>query len=302
MARARNIKPGVMENEDLAELAPIARLLFIYLWMLADREGRLEDRPKKIKAKALAYDDGVDADELLKDLQVGGFIIRYEVDGGKYIQIINFLKHQKPHSNEVDSDLPPCNEELYTKEKSSFDQADKDCEPDAKALGPCISDSLIDRLTDPGLTDSLIPAETRLPPAAPEAAPKKSQAAKPAVPTSETWGAYATAYEARYSTQPVRNATVNGQMANFVKRLGIEEAPAVAAWYVSHNNRYYVQVCHSVAAMTKDAEKLRTEWVRRRQVTAAEAQQADKTQTNFNAFAPLIEAAKQREAREASNA
>jgi hypothetical protein len=291
-----------MENEDLAELAPITRLLFIYLWMLADREGRLEDRPKKIKAKALAYDDGVDVDVLLNELQAGDFIARYEVDGGKYIQITNFSKHQKPHSNEVASDLPAWSEELSTKVQSSFDQASKDCEPIEEALGPCISDSLIDRLTDPGLTDSLIPAETRLPPTASEAAPKKSQAVKPAVPTSETWSAYATAYEARYGTQPVRNATVNGQMANFVKRLGADEAPAVAAWYVSHNNRYYVQVCHSVAAMTKDAEKLRTEWVRRRQVTAAEAQQADKTQTNFNAFAPLIEAAKKREAKESSNA
>jgi hypothetical protein len=42
MARIRMIKPGVMENEELAELSPLTRLLFIYLWMLADREGRLE--------------------------------------------------------------------------------------------------------------------------------------------------------------------------------------------------------------------------------------------------------------------
>lgn len=147
MARARNIKPGVMENEDLAELDPIARLLFIYLWMLADREGRLEDRPKKIKAKALAYDT-VDADVLLNDLQACGFVARYEVDGKKYIQIVNFLKHQKPHSNETDSDLPPWGKELSTKVQSSCDHADEDCEQDGEVLGPCISDSLIDRLPD----------------------------------------------------------------------------------------------------------------------------------------------------------
>jgi hypothetical protein len=152
VARARNIKPGVMENEDLAELEPIARLLFIYLWMLADREGRLEDRPKKIKAKALAYDT-VDADQLLGDLQTGGFIVRYEVKGVKYIQIVNFLKHQKPHSNEIESNLPPWSEGLPTLEQSSCDQGDEDYEPDGEALGPCISDSLI--------ADSLIACENQ---------------------------------------------------------------------------------------------------------------------------------------------
>ena len=49
MARARNIKPGFFRNSDLVELPMDARLLFIGLWTLADRMGRLEDRPKQIK-------------------------------------------------------------------------------------------------------------------------------------------------------------------------------------------------------------------------------------------------------------
>lgn len=148
MARARNIKPGIMENEELAELDPLARLLFIYLWMLADREGRLEDRPKRIKAKALAY-DAADADKLLDDLQRAGFIVRYEERGIRCIQIVTFSKHQKPHSNETQSELPSWNGELPTKVESSFDQGDEECERGDEALGPCISDchdSLIDRL------------------------------------------------------------------------------------------------------------------------------------------------------------
>ena len=65
MARARNIKPAIMDNDDLAELAPLTRLLFVYLWMLADREGRLEDRPKRIAAQALPFDRNVDAGAML---------------------------------------------------------------------------------------------------------------------------------------------------------------------------------------------------------------------------------------------
>ena len=61
MARARNIKPSFFTNEDLVELPFEDRLLFIGLWTLADREGRLEDRPKRIKM-AVFPADNVDVD------------------------------------------------------------------------------------------------------------------------------------------------------------------------------------------------------------------------------------------------
>ena len=43
-------------------------------------------------------------------------------------------------------------------------------------------------------------------------------------PTTETWTAYASAYQIRYGVPPVRNATVSGQLANFVKRIGRAES------------------------------------------------------------------------------
>ena len=106
MPRARNIKPGFFMNEELAECDLAARLVFIGLWSLADREGRLEDRPKRIRAFVFPYEN-YDVDELLNQLQEHGFILRYEVDGNKYIQVLNFKKHQKPHPREAASDIPP---------------------------------------------------------------------------------------------------------------------------------------------------------------------------------------------------
>ena len=106
MARARNIKPAIMDNEELAELGPLTRLLFIYLWMLADREGRLEDRPKRIAAQALAYDRAADVPAMLDDLQCHGFIKRYVSGGVACIQITGFSKHQTPHGTEKNSALP----------------------------------------------------------------------------------------------------------------------------------------------------------------------------------------------------
>jgi hypothetical protein len=106
MPRSRNIKPGIMANDLLAMLSPITRLLFIYLWMLADREGRLEDRPNKIGAQALPYDRDADVDDLLNQLAGYGFITRYTVGALALIQITNFAKHQSPHVRESASALP----------------------------------------------------------------------------------------------------------------------------------------------------------------------------------------------------
>ena len=105
MARSRNIKPGFFKNEVLAELDPMVRLLCIGLWTLADREGRLEDRPARIKAEIFPYEK-FNADEGLETLATARFILRYMVGGCKYIQIFNFLKHQSPHVNEQASTIP----------------------------------------------------------------------------------------------------------------------------------------------------------------------------------------------------
>lgn len=106
MARSRNIKPSFFKNEDLAELPVEARILFIGTWCLADREGRIEDRPKKIKMEIFPA-DSVDVDKLLQKLHDSNFILRYEVSGKRCIQVLNFLKHQNPHHREVASVLPP---------------------------------------------------------------------------------------------------------------------------------------------------------------------------------------------------
>lgn len=107
MARTRNLKPGFFQNEYLAELDPYARLLFAGLWTIADREGRLEDRPRKIKAAIFPYED-VDVDKLLDVLAECNekFIYAYCINGKSYIQITNWQRHQNPHKNEAPSIIP----------------------------------------------------------------------------------------------------------------------------------------------------------------------------------------------------
>lgn len=105
MARARNIKPGFFTNDILGELDPLARILFAGMWCHADRLGRLEDRPKKLKAEILPYDN-CDVEVLAQCLHDASMVHRYVVDGKRYIQIINFTKHQNPHIKEQASTIP----------------------------------------------------------------------------------------------------------------------------------------------------------------------------------------------------
>jgi hypothetical protein len=104
--RARNIKPAIFKNELLGQADPLFMLVFIGLWCAADREGRLEDRPARLRAELVPYRASFDIEAALRWLQQAGFIDRYTVAGVPIIQVIKFAEHQRPHSNEVPSVLP----------------------------------------------------------------------------------------------------------------------------------------------------------------------------------------------------
>ena len=106
MARARNIKPSIFKNELLGVADPLITILFISLWTLADKQGRLEDRPLRIRGETFPYRENLDVNGYLTELVSLGFIVRYEVDGVKIIEVVNFTKHQTPHSTEKQSVLP----------------------------------------------------------------------------------------------------------------------------------------------------------------------------------------------------
>ena len=190
MARARNIKPAIMDNEALADMEPLTRLLFIYLWMLADREGRMEDRPKRIAAQALPYDRAANVEDMLDELTAAGFIARYQVGADKFIQIVNFVKHQNPHGTERNSEIPDENGvfTVYERTKNGY----------ATQPHKVVNSSLtVKEQNDNSLIpDSLIPdSEESKDSSAPDGAdggdakPEKAAKAKPAKPqfTPPAW-------------------------------------------------------------------------------------------------------------------
>lgn len=125
----------------------------------------------------------------------------------------------------------------------------------------------------------------------PEIKPVKPRATKAAAEETEiqaacraTWAAYCQAYAARYGVAPIRNAKVNAAIKSLVQRIGYDESPAVAAFYVaSVNDAFIVRQMHDVGYLLKSAEGYRTQWATGRAVTATAAKQADQTAANYSA-------------------
>ena len=159
MARIRTIKPEFWSDEKVVECSVNARLLFIGLWNFADDAGRQEDAPRQIKMKVFPGDD-VTADQIdgmLQELSRNGLLIRYIVDGKRYLQIKGWRhqlinKPQKPRNPP-----PPDSEEINSGNgtgKVPVGMEGKGKEKEGKESSPKPpSETVLDEWT--GLTDEI---------------------------------------------------------------------------------------------------------------------------------------------------
>jgi hypothetical protein len=109
MPRIRTIKPEFFSHEDLAQKSAHARLLAIGLLTLADCEGRLRWVPMQVHSQVFPWEAEVKIEVLLGELIECNYVVHYEVDGKRYVEICNFKKHQRLSGKEAsfDSRLPP---------------------------------------------------------------------------------------------------------------------------------------------------------------------------------------------------
>ena len=71
-----NVKIGLFMDDDLGWISPLARWFYLGLCALSDRSGCLEERPRRLKAMLLPYDDGADVAALLEELEAVDLISR----------------------------------------------------------------------------------------------------------------------------------------------------------------------------------------------------------------------------------
>lgn len=267
MARIRTIKPEFFTSDDIVSMSPLARLFYVSLWCEADREGRLAWNVRTLKMRYLPGDD-IEIESVAAELVERGLVVLYSHEGKTYAHIPTFAEHQVINNKERPSTLPDpmaCEaiDAPFTRESGV--QGERKGKEGKGTEGT-------EQLCAGVLP--LTPAENLPVPIKPRSTAKPKEPA----PTSQIWDAYRQAYAQRYGVDPVRNAKVNGQLAQLLQRLGAEEAVAVAAWFVWHNDRWYVSKMHAVDCLLRDCEKLRTEWATGKTMTQRQASEADRRQ------------------------
>lgn len=131
MARIRTIKPEFPQSESMGRVSRDARLLFVMLWTIADDSGRLRGNSRMLSSLLFPYDDDARGliDGWLAELSSEGCVTVYKVGGDTYVQVCNWLNHQKIDKPSR-SKIPPFDESsrilANPREVSSGDQRIKD--------------------------------------------------------------------------------------------------------------------------------------------------------------------------------
>lgn len=124
------------------------------------------------------------------------------------------------------------------------------------------------------------PAPSFLPSSTTNTTEKDLQPGKPAAPTTPAWEAYAEAYQRRHGCKPSRDAEANAQLKRLIGKVGADDAPAIAAHYVTNNDAYLIRERHPLGVLAKNAQKYRTDWLTGRQITGHQARQTERTASN----------------------
>lgn len=96
MARIRTIKPEFWSSEQIMDLSPMARLLFIGLWNFCDDGGNHPASAKTLKAEIFPSDDITSSSvQLLIDELSSNYLITPYDSNGKGFWHVNGWKHQK---------------------------------------------------------------------------------------------------------------------------------------------------------------------------------------------------------------
>lgn len=268
----RVIRDEILQSDRWLDLpSDTHRLVYAFLILLADDYGNIKGGPRRLWRWMHGFTQlktEMDAIKLMSDLQDAELVGRYEVEDKEFWHIHRF-KNSRWYWRR-----------LWPKSPFADDVDNKEKQRSTEKRNTPVANPLLTRREGVGV--GVVPL--RVPRA-------KNRAAHAASNGVATWNAYSTAYHQRYHVDPVRNAKVNSQIVAFCKRVTLEEAPHIAAFYVQHNQVAYVRAKHCVDLMLRDAEGLRTEWATNRPVTESEARLVDRTSGRANVFHDLIEEA-----------
>lgn len=267
--RIRTVKPAFWSDAKVKRLSDHTALFFISLWNVADDYGYFPLDTLELSLKVCRW-RSQEVFKMLRALVDAGLV---RCSGEVGVGLIEGWSHQRIDRPRVGK---------YNHLEIQWDNA----------LRPanCREDSTLDRIGKDRIGKDGIGSI----PATPKKRGSPTEKTSANIPTKEVvtlpsedpsrdlnqriWQRYETEYAARWKSPPVRNATVNSQVSQLGKRLGAD-APDVIAFYVWHNDEFFVRQCHPVGLCLAQAESLRTQWANNVQVTRGQARMADDSQT-----------------------
>lgn len=89
--------------------------------------------------------------------------------------------------------------------------------------------------------------------------PKKRNNGLEEIDHKEALDTFYRCYEERYGVKPLINGTVITHLKRIIQRTSYKDAPRLIAFYLTHNNSFYLSKAHSIEYALKDCEKLHTE-------------------------------------------
>lgn len=98
MARARMIKPDFSDDEKMAEVSFMARLVYILLWPQSDDYGVVKGNPRWLKTRLFPYDETLTLAqfcEWLKELEKLGRLRKFMHNDEPFYFMPKFLVHQR---------------------------------------------------------------------------------------------------------------------------------------------------------------------------------------------------------------
>ena len=110
MARIRSIKPEMRRSFTVSSWPYPVRWTFVGLPGYCDDYGRGLDDVRLVKAELYPIDDDITSKKLdahLATITEAGPLCRYEVDGVRYLHLVNWREHQRVN-RPTDSRIPPC--------------------------------------------------------------------------------------------------------------------------------------------------------------------------------------------------
>ena len=260
----RSIREGILTSDKVDLLDAAAEVFYRRLISKVDDHGLFDGRASILRTAL--YPLRVDRvsekhiEQWLAACASAGLILRYQVASKPYVQMLATrwqTRSDAKYPLPTDSNSEP----MQTSANNCAQQL---------TVGHLVGDVVVvGDVVDNVVVDS--------PASASRTAPKTVDKSVSEKPSSTVWASYALAYSTRYGSEPPRNAKVNAHCKQLIDRVGAEDAPRLAAWYVKNENLpFYVSRGHPMDSLVKDCEGMLVRMRNGQAMTTREAVDVDR--------------------------